>query len=219
MLGFNLIPVSKRAPGVKQNGLQILLNISPYLSQPGTLLSITLNLYAEMMLSDYLQGNRFVASFRSQTLNRWIISYERNRRDTPRRTLNLIQFTNCNRGVRMNNSYSHVCYQNILHYSDVIKGAMASQITGVSIACSTVCSGADQRKYQSSSSLAFVKAIHRRPVDSPHKGPVRRKMLSFDDVIMAIQWDSIITQYTSSDNGITRWIIQPICWGWSLIIQ
>ena len=37
---------------------------------------------------------------------------------------------------------------------------MASQITGVSIVCSTVGSGADQRKHQSSTSLAFVRGIH-----------------------------------------------------------
>ena len=40
--------------------------------------------------------------------------------------------------------------------------------------------GADQRKHQSSASLAFV----RWPVNSPHKGPVTRKMFPFDDVIM-----------------------------------
>ena len=34
------------------------------------------------------------------------------------------------------------------HHSDVIISAMASQVTGVSIVYSTVCSGADQRKYQ-----------------------------------------------------------------------
>ena len=76
-------------------------------------------------------------------------------------------------------------YRHILiscHYSDVIMGAMASQIIGVSIVCSTVCSGADQRKHQSSASLAFVRGIHRWPVDSPHKGPVTRKMFPFDDV-------------------------------------
>ena len=44
--------------------------------------------------------------------------------------------------------------------------------------------GADQRKHQSSASLAFVRGIHRRPVNSPHKGPVTRKMFPFDDVIM-----------------------------------
>ena len=42
-----------------------------------------------------------------------------------------------------------------LHYSDVIMSAMASQITCVSIIYLTVCSGADQRKHQSSGSLAF----------------------------------------------------------------
>ena len=55
------------------------------------------------------------------------------------------------------------------HYSDVIICAMASQITGVSIACPTVCSGAHQRKYQGSASLASVMGIHRRPVDSMKK--------------------------------------------------
>ena len=53
------------------------------------------------------------------------------------------------------------------HYS-----TMASQITGVSIDCSTLCSGADQTKHQTSASLAFVRGIHRWPVNSPHKGPV-----------------------------------------------
>ena len=43
--------------------------------------------------------------------------------------------------------------------------------------------GADQRKHQSSASLAFVR-VHRSPVNSPHKGPVTRKMFPFDDVIM-----------------------------------
>ena len=44
-----------------------------------------------------------------------------------------------------------------------------------STACSTVCSGADQRKHQSPASLAFTRGIHRWPMDSPHKGPVTRK--------------------------------------------
>ena len=43
---------------------------------------------------------------------------------------------------------------------------------------------ADQRKHQSSASLAFVPGIHRWPVNSPHKWPVTRKMFPFDDVIM-----------------------------------
>ena len=70
------------------------------------------------------------------------------------------------------------------HDNDVIVGAIASQITSLASVYSTVCSGADQRKHQSSASLAFVRGIHRRPVNSPHQGPVTRKMVPFDDVIM-----------------------------------
>ena len=70
------------------------------------------------------------------------------------------------------------------HYSDVIMSAMASQITRVSMVYSSVGSSADQRKYQSSSSLAFVWGNHWWPVDSPHKGPVTRKMFPFDDIVM-----------------------------------
>ena len=47
------------------------------------------------------------------------------------------------------------------HYTDVIMSTMTSQTTSVSIVCSTVCSGTDQRKHQSSASLAFVRGIHR----------------------------------------------------------
>ena len=70
------------------------------------------------------------------------------------------------------------------HYNDVIISVMASQITSLTIVYSTVYSGVDQRKHQSSVSLAFVWGIHRSPVNSPHKGSVTRKMLPFDDVIM-----------------------------------
>ena len=65
---------------------------------------------------------------------------------------------------------------------------MASQITSLTIVYSTVHSGADQIKHQSSASLAFVWGIDRPPVNSPHKGPVTRKMFPFDDVIM---WDIV----------------------------
>ena len=58
---------------------------------------------------------------------------------------------------------------------------------GVSISCvSTVCSsgysGGDQRNHQSSASPAFVRGIHRWPVNSPNKGPVTRKMFPLYDV-------------------------------------
>ena len=69
------------------------------------------------------------------------------------------------------------------HYSDVIMGTIASQITSLTIVYSTIYSDADQRKHQSSASLAFVWWIHRGPVNSPHKWPVTRKMFPFDDII------------------------------------
>ena len=70
------------------------------------------------------------------------------------------------------------------HYNDVIMGAIASQITSLTIVYSVVYSEADQSKHQSSASLAFVRGNHRGPVNSPHKWPVTRKMFPFDDVIM-----------------------------------
>ena len=63
-----------------------------------------------------------------------------------------------------------------LHYGDVIMGTMASQITSFTIVYSTVYSGADQRKHQSSTLLAFVRGIHRWPVNSPHKWLITQKM-------------------------------------------
>ena len=50
-----------------------------------------------------------------------------------------------------------------LHYDDVMMGAIVSQITSFTIVYSTVYSDADQRKHQSSASLAFVRGIHRGP--------------------------------------------------------
>ena len=65
------------------------------------------------------------------------------------------------------------------YYSDVIMGAMVSQITSLTIVYSTVYSGADQRKHQRSASLAFVRGIHRSPVNSPHKGQWHGKCFHF----------------------------------------
>ena len=70
------------------------------------------------------------------------------------------------------------------HYNDVIMGSKASQMTSITIVYSAVYSDADQRKHQSSASLAFVRGIHRGPANSPYKWPVTRKMFPFDDVNM-----------------------------------
>ena len=65
----------------------------------------------------------------------------------------------------------------LIHYSAVIMCAMTSQITGVSIVCSTVGSGTDKRKHQRSESLAFLWGIHRWPANSSHKWPITRKVM------------------------------------------
>ena len=49
----------------------------------------------------------------------------------------------------------------LVHYIDVIMTTMVSQITSLAVVYSIVYSGADQRKHQSSASLAFVRVIHR----------------------------------------------------------
>ena len=88
----------------------------------------------------------------------------------------------------MENANTNLVWQDVLcdtetgPYSDVKMGAITSQITSLTIVYSTVYSGADQRKPQSSAPLAFV--IHRWPVNSPHKWPVTRKLFPFDDVII-----------------------------------
>ena len=65
-------------------------------------------------------------------------------------------------------------------------GAMAFQITGLTIVYLTVYSGADQMKQQRPASLAFVREIYPWPLNSPHKWPVTRKMFPFDDIIMVL---------------------------------
>ena len=60
-----------------------------------------------------------------------------------------------------------------MHYNDVIMGVMASQIPGLTSIYSAAYSGVDQRKHQRSPSLALVRGIHRWPLNSPRKWPVR----------------------------------------------
>ena len=96
------------------------------------------------------------------------------------------------------------------HYSDVTLGVMASQITSFTIVYSAVYSGVDQRKHQSSASLAFVRGIHRWPVNSPHKWPVTRKMFH----LMTSLWDDYFCRFFRwalsfpLDNHWSSW---PVC--------
>ena len=72
----------------------------------------------------------------------------------------------------------------LYHYGDVIMGAIATQISSLTVVYSTVYSDADQGKHQSSASLAFVWGIQRGPMNSQHKWSVTPKLFPFDDVIM-----------------------------------
>ena len=86
--------------------------------------------------------------------------------------------------VTLTDYSNDVSNDTFVHYNDVITSDMASQITSFGIVYSSVYLGENQRRYQSSASLAFVRGIHRWPVNSPHKGPVTRKVFLFDDLIM-----------------------------------
>ena len=103
--------------------------------------------------------------------------------------------------------YSPICYMH-MHYYDFIMSAIASQITSFTIVYSIVYSDADQRKLQSSASLAFVQGIHRWPGNSPHIWPVTRKMFPFDDVIMDTSVNE--PQYTTlAFCSRLKWMIIP----------
>ena len=85
------------------------------------------------------------------------------------------------------------------HYNDIIMSVIASQITGASIVYSAVCLRTDQRKHQSSTSLAFVRGTYQWPVNSLCKGPVTRKVFPFDDFNMML-----VTAYGA--------MVTPIIW-------
>ena len=93
----------------------------------------------------------------------------------------------------------------LIHYDDVRMGAIASQITSLTIVYSIVYSDADQRKHQSSASLAFVRGIHQGPVNFPHKWPVTRKMFPFDDVIMSLPERMQLSGHGWQPSAIIDW--------------
>ena len=91
---------------------------------------------------------------------------------------------------------------------------ITSQITSLTIVYSIVYSDTDQRKHQSSASLAFVRGIHRGPVNSPHKWPVTRQMFPFDDIIMSHGIDLVFLEYWCSSKS---WVDTISAMYWALI--
>ena len=95
--------------------------------------------------------------------------------------------------------------------------AMASQINGPSIVCSIIYSGTDQRKHQNSASLAFLRRIHRWPMNSPHRRPATRKMSSCTNSLLThLGWVTHICvsklNIVGSDNGLSPDRRQAIIW-------
>ena len=141
-------------------------------------------------------------------------------------------------GGQMDSMYRESAVWSLLHYYNyVIMSGIASQITSLTIVYSTVYSDADQRKHQSSASLASVRGIHRGLVNSPHKWPLTRKMFPFDDGIMSyvasipkfstnvfsageIKHHKTTCTQSMTDNGVTIYNVMPHWLGaytqWSL---
>ena len=99
------------------------------------------------------------------------------------------------------------CRTQLGHYNDVIMGAIASQITSLTIVYSTVYTGADQRKHESCASLAFARGLHRGPVNSPHKWPVSGKCFH----LMTSSWliPSMNFTWPLSENAVGSGLNDP----------
>ena len=111
----------------------------------------------------------------------------------------------------------YTLYQgNDYHYSDVMMGVTASSTTSLTLVYSTVYSGAAQRKHQSSASLAFVRGIHRLPVNSPHNCPVTQKC--FHLMTSSCLWHTNSAIFRELLTGFCRrfpgrqFVINTICW-------
>ena len=109
----------------------------------------------------------------------------------------------------------------ISHYNDVMMSAMASQITSLTIVYPSFCSRIDQRKHQSSALIAFVRGIHRWPVNSPHKGQVTRKCFH----LMTSSWlvpifnrrGSDVLCYLGCCNSLLQYVLNLESHGWEII--
>ena len=90
----------------------------------------------------------------------------------------------------------HCCSENrfvlSIHYDDVIMTTLASQITSLTVVYSIAYSGVDQRKHQSSASLAFVRGIHRDRWIPRTKGQQCGKCFH----LMTLSWNPIDMCFT-----------------------
>ena len=116
-------------------------------------------------------------------------------------------------GGRLGTTSSHMN----LHYNDVIMGTMTSQITSLTTVYTTAYSGAD-KKNQSSASLAFVRGIHRWPVNSPHHWPVTRVSIwwchhegvHITCAILCLQSTVLRPKYSGNSRSVTWFLMSWI---------
>ena len=82
----------------------------------------------------------------------------------------------------------------------------------LTIVYSIVYSGEDQRKHQSSTSLAFVRWIHQGLMNSLHKWPVTQKMFPLDDVTMdSVDWLWLSDDIWQHRSGTTQAQVMACC--------
>ena len=117
--------------------------------------------------------------------------------------------------IHLVNLIESVC--RFLYYNDDVMGAMASQITSLTIVYSVVYSGENQRKHQSSASLSFVRGIHQWPVNSPHKEPVTWKCFH----LITSSWIQLVLPRRQHGNLMSYFAVSfpPQMSGWILFRQ
>ena len=106
----------------------------------------------------------------------------------------------CVQEQMMSVTSQYQCFMFALHHRSTHIILLSLQWRHIEHASQITLSSTDQWKHQCSASLAFVRGIHQWPLDSPHKGPVMRKMFPFDDVIMNL---TILSDYGKISD---RWL-------------
>ena len=119
------------------------------------------------------------------------------------------------------------------HYIDVIMATVASQIISLTVVYSTVYSDTDQRKHQSSASLAFVWGIHRDRWIPRTRGQLRGNFSIWwrhhdpranhvNDTVEANKTPPIITlygiEYSDGENKLWTHKRHPYRWSFSNVV-
>ena len=94
--------------------------------------------------------------------------------------------------------------EDVHQYGDVIMSAMAFRITGISMVYSTVWSGADQRKHQSSASLSFVGWNSTTTGKFPAQRASNAENVPFNDVIIQMVIQLVIHEIYYLQNKQVR---------------